>query len=170
MVRKNRPHRPNAGLTSDWLTPPYIIKALGHFELDPCASKNQPWSTATTMITPPNDGLAFDWHGRVWLNPPYGKELYRWLEKLAKHGNGIAITFARTETKGFVDWVWKRADALLFLDGRLHFCYPITGKPAQGNSGGASVLIAYGLSNARALRLCGLPGTLVVPLQTTEKG
>lgn len=168
-TRIDRPHLPNAGLSSDWLTPPHILKALGHFELDPCASQNQPWSTATTMIAPPQDGLAFDWHGRVWLNPPYGKELYVWLEKLAKHGDGVAITFARTETKGFVDWVWKCATGLLFLDGRLHFHYPKTGEQAKGNSGGASVLIAYGISNFHSLQTSELPGTIVVPGLTVKK-
>ena len=168
-TRTDRPHLPNAGLTDDWLTPPHIIKALGPFALDPCASRNQPWRTASKMIVPPDDGLTATWIGRVWLNPPYGKELYLWLEKLASHGNGIALTFARTETKGFVEWVWKRAHGLLFLDGRLHFCYPETGEPAKGNSGGASVLIAYGRVDAAILQQCGLPGTYVEPIRTTPR-
>ena len=168
-TRTDRPHLPNACLTNDWLTPPHIIESLGQFDLDPCASVDQPWDTARKMISLPNDGLACEWDGRVWLNAPYGKELYVWLERLADHGNGIAITFARTETKGFVEHVWKRADALLFLEGRLHFCYPKTGEPAKGNSGGASVLIAYGQRNAKALRKSGLAGTYVVPLKTVER-
>jgi len=165
-TRTDRPHLPNAGLTNDWLTPPHIIDALGQFDLDPCASVDQPWCTATTMIAPPEDGLAFDWYDRVWLNPPYGKELYDWLAKLADHSNGIALTFARTETKGFVEHVWKRATGLLFLAGRLHFCYPKTGISATGNSGGASVLIAYGWNNYMALIDSGLHGTAVSPGQT----
>ena len=165
-LRTNRPHRPNEGITNDWLTPPYIIEALGPFDLDPCASVNQPWATAKKMIALPNDGLSANWSGRVWLNPPYGKQLYDWLEKLSTHGNGIALTFSRTETKGFVKHVWNKADALMFLDGRLHFHHSGTGERAKGNSGGASVLIAYGKPNVKALLLSGLSGTVVDPILT----
>ncbi len=41
------------------------------------------------------------------LNPPYGEQTERWLAKLAKHGNGIALVYARTETKMFFDSVWN---------------------------------------------------------------
>ena len=43
--------------TDEWLTPPSILKALGHFDLDPCASKNRPWNTAGVHYTIDDDGL-----------------------------------------------------------------------------------------------------------------
>jgi hypothetical protein len=104
--------------------------------------------------------LVRSWSGRVWLTPPYGPETTLWLAKLAKHGDGIAIVFARTETRFFFRWVWPHATALLFLRGRLHF-HRGDGKRAAANSGGPSVLIAYGDANAVALRVCGLEGAWV---------
>lgn len=153
-------HRGHRGRTDDWLTPPSIIDALGPFDLDPCACKGMPWQTAETMLTPADNGWGCGWSGRVWLNPPYGPVAGQWLRRLAEHGNGIALVFARTETAMFHDWVWPFADALLFLRGRLNFHYP-SGERASKNSGGPSVLIAYGDANAEALRNCGIAGALV---------
>lgn len=146
--------------TDIWLTPPYILKALGEFDLDPCASSVRPWNTARFYYTKEDNGLARTWSGRVWCNPPYGKEAEKWLNKLANHGNGIALIFARTETKSFFRYVWQKADAVLFLKGRLHF-YNEKGEQARGNAGAPSCLVAYGQVNARALFLCELEGRFV---------
>jgi len=94
------------------------------------------------------------------LNPPYGPETGKWLERLAKHGNGIALIFARTETEMFFRWGWEAADAMLFIRGRLHF-HDVHGQRAKGNAGGPSVLIAYGTANAEALRTCGIAGQFI---------
>jgi hypothetical protein len=145
------------GATDCWLTPPEIIKALGPFDLDPCAAPGQPWATAESHYTPPQDGLQLPWFRRVWLNPPYGQETGRWLGRLSQHGNGIALIFARTETAMFFEHVWAKADGVLFLEGRLHF-YQVDGTRAKGNAGGPSVLLAYGKGNARALQCCSLKG------------
>jgi hypothetical protein len=112
------------------------------------------------MWSLPTDGLAHKWFGRVWLNPPYGKETGKWLAKLAEHGNGIALVFARTETKMFVEHVWRRAQGLMFLHGRPSF-YDAKGVRARGNSGGPLVLVAYGHNNVSKLHACSLPGTVV---------
>lgn len=142
--------------TTTWLTPHHVHEALGEFDLDPCAAPN--WPTAKRHIILPEDGLAADWEGRVWLNPPYGNEAWKWLDKLAAHGHGTALIFARTETAGFVKQVWGKATAVKFLHGRLHFHRP-DGTRAQANSGAPSVLVAYGLADAHALELSELPGT-----------
>lgn len=147
------------GLTDEWLTPPEVVEALGPFDLDPCSPVNRPWPTAAEHYTVQDDGLAQEWRGRVWLNPPYGPQTYRWLKRLGDHGNGIALTFARTETEGFFRAGWT-ADALLFLKGRLHFYYP-DGTRAKGNSGGPSVLLAFGAENVQRLRDSGIRGSLV---------
>jgi len=133
----------------EWLTPPDIIFALGHFDLDPCSPINRPWDTAYRHYTVEDNGLYLPWEGRIWCNPPYGTETGKWMQKLAKHGNGIALTFARTETRWFFESVWKHAHALLFLKGRLKF-HHVSGK--EGNPATApSVLIAYDEANATAL-------------------
>ena len=96
------------GRTDCWLTPPEIIKALGPFDLDPCAAPGQPWPTAKHHYALPQDGLQLPWFGRVWLNPPYGQQTGLWLERLNQHGNGIALVFARTETAMFFEHVWGK--------------------------------------------------------------
>src|SRR5580765_8192391 len=94
--------RPIRGATNEWQTPPEILRDLGPFDLDPC----QPGSI---------EGLFLPWQGFVWLNPPYGKEIDTWLQKMAGHRNGIALIFARTETRWFIEWVWQKASSLLFV-------------------------------------------------------
>lgn len=142
-------HTPKMG-KDEWLTPPEIIKALGEFHLDPCSPINRPWDTALWHYSTLNNGLSREWLGRVWLNPPYGKETGKWLEKLADHGNGIALIFARTDTEMFFNYVWARAHAILFIKGRLFF-HHVDGSRAKANSGAPSVLIAYGENNAEDL-------------------
>jgi hypothetical protein len=110
---------------------------------------------------PACDGLIATWTGRVWLNPPYGRETGIWLNRLANHGNGIALIFARTDTDMFVEQVWSRATGVLFLRGRLTFYTP-HGSMAAFNAGGPSCLVAYGKQNHEALRICGLPGQLIL--------
>lgn len=152
-------HNPQAK-SEVWLTPPYILEALGHFDLDPCAAEEQPTWAAPKYFTQRVDGLSQQWHGRVWMNPPYGRKVAFWLRRLAGHGDGIALVFARTETAMFFESVWPRASALLFIEGRINFHHP-NGTRASANSGAPSVLIAYGESNAIALETCGLPGAFV---------
>ncbi len=153
-------HRPFRGQTDDWLTPPEILNALGPFDLDPCASSARPWPTARIHYAPPQNGLALPWTGSVWLNPPYGPLTGKWLARLADYGNGIALTFARTETAFFHDTIWERASACLFLRGRLYF-YSAAGRRAPHNAGGPSVLVAYGEDHAKRLKQSGLTGAYV---------
>ena len=157
----NGPHGQNVKRTDDWLTPQHIIKALGPFDLDPCAAPEpRPWPTAKAHWSRPRiDGLARAWRGRVWMNPPYGTATGEWVAKLAQHGNGIALVFARTDTRFWHDEVFAKADAILFLDGRLTFCYP-DGTAAGANSGGPSALVAFGKESVTTLERCGLPGKL----------
>ena len=142
--------------TNVWLTPPELVAALGEFDLDPCSAEDMPWEIAKNKYTEKDDGLVQDWEGRVFMNPPYGRLLDPFLHKLAGHGNGIALVFARTETRAFFRNVWGRADAIMFLKGRVKFYRP---DGTQGaSSGSPSCLIAYGYHNYRTLRDCALEG------------
>jgi len=142
------------------LPPPPLLRTLGHFDLDPCSPMNRPWDTADTHFTLEDDGLVQTWTGRVWLNPPYGPQLGKWLDLLAKHGDGIALIFARTETNAFFNYVWDQADAILFLRGRLRFHKP--DGTQGGTAGSPSVLVAYGANNVEVLKNCGLPGKFIL--------
>lgn len=154
-------HQSTKMKNDEWLTDPKLIESLGRFDLDPCSPINRPWDTAKNHYHKLDDGLQKDWFGRVWCNPPYGREATKWLKKLKNHGNSIALIFARTETKMFFDHVWNDADAILFIKGRLYFHY-VDGKRANANSGAPSCLIAYGKDNIKALIDSKIEGKIVI--------
>lgn len=167
-------HQSASMLTDQWVTPRSIVQPLGEFDLDPCSFKGHPWPIARRCYTERENGLTQRWFGRVWLNPPFGQRATAWMERMALHGNGIALIAARTETRMFFEWVWDWADAILFMRGRPHFCYA-NGTPAPFNSGAPIVLIAYGERNGRTLESSGIAGrllwlkTLPLPPRTRER-
>ena len=88
------------------LTPLKLISSIGRFDLDPCGFEGH--DTAKNIyLLPNNDGLLDKWFGKVWMNPPYS-EVTKWIEKLSKHNNGIALVLASTETAWFQDYVFKK--------------------------------------------------------------
>lgn len=159
-------HESHRITTDIWLTPRWILNALGDFDLDPCSAPDPGlWPTARHHITLPDDGLMHLWDGRVWLNPPYGRHIGVWLERMALHNQGTALIFARTETALFRRHVWQAASALLFLHRRVVFHHadgsiPDTSR-GGGQAGAPSVLVAYGPNDAHRLAQCGLPGSFV---------
>lgn len=171
-------HQSAAMLKDEWLTPPEIIDALGgpySFDLDPCSPINRPWPTAKEHFTIADNGLLKPWRGRIWFNPPYGGPTIvgPWMRRMADHGTGTALIFARTETDLFFETVWKKATALLFFRGRLHF-HHVDGKRAKANAGAPSVLIAYGEEDAEILKDCTIEGQYVrltpAPSSPVSKG
>lgn len=156
-----RNEKPN----DEWLTPPEIIRALGTFDLDPAAPVERFYDMAKDHFTILNNGLNKEWFGRVWCNPPYGKNTVEWLKRCAEHKNCTALIYARTDTKMFFDYVWSKAHALLFLKGRISF-YTYNG--IKGNAAGApSVLVAYNELNGEMLEQSGISG-YYLQLNNTE--
>lgn len=154
--------RPNDGATFEWYTPPGLFDALGlEFELDPCAPVGGlPWIPARRFIALPDDGLVEPWAGRVWLNPPYGPRTALWMRRLAAHGDGVALIFARTETTWWHETVGA-ASAVCFIAGRLTFV-DRERRPGGYNAGAPSALVAYGDECARAIAAAGLGMTFAV--------
>jgi DNA N-6-adenine-methyltransferase (Dam) len=156
--------RADTGSTVEWYTPPEIFESLGiTFDVDPCAPPGGlPWVPAARFYSQADDGLRQPWAGRVWLNPPYGAGIELWMEKLAAHGNGIALVHARTST------VWWRtamstATAVCFVAGGVRFMSDTRGSRPAGSSPLPVVLLAYGLVCATALMQSGLGPCLIVP-------
>lgn len=155
---------PQSETTTNWLTPPELIwgspkegyTGLGPFDLDPATPENgMPWPTATRMLKPSDDGLATAWpdDSFVFLNPPFGHGQEIWMQRLAEHpAGGIALVFARTETRWFQRFVLNHPNvsAVVFQEGRLRF------HRANGEVGDAppasSAWIAYGEEGARRLK------------------
>ena len=124
------------GKTDVWLTPMWVIDALGPFDLDPCGEEHH--KTAKTIYT--NSGLDIPWFGKVWLNPPYS-QAEKWVERLASHGNGVALIFNRMDTKMHQKYV-RLADSVLFIEGRIPFLTKDLEK--RGNPGCGSILMSFG--------------------------
>lgn len=161
-------HQKTVGATQEHLTPPWIIKALGHFDLDPCAAAVRPWDCATENFT--EGGLERPWPcgSRVWLNPPFDRYVVgAWMNRLADHGRGTALLHARTETEWFRP-AWERADALFFMFQRIKF-HRIDGSAQEANSGAPIVLVAFGDEDVAALRVSGLEGALVSAREIYQK-
>lgn len=156
MTRPSTVHeRPRRGVTDEWYTPPEVFTALGlDFDLDPCHPRDRlAWVPALRTLSIDDNGLAVPWQGRVWLNPPYGPQTGLWLGKLADHGDGVALVFARTDTRWFQSCA-ARAQVVCMVEGRIRFVQP-NGQRA-GTAGAPSCLLAYGDECADAVSSCGL--------------
>lgn len=82
------------------------------------SSKTDVWATPQNakcrrFYTKEQDGLAQPWTGRVWCNPPYGREIGKWVKKAFE-------TAARTDTRWFHDYIYGKAE-VRFIRGRLKF-------------------------------------------------
>lgn len=151
----------NAQRETRWLTPRPLVEALGDFDLDPCGAPGHHLARRTYLLENGEDGLRDPWSGRVWLNPPYGREQIPFVRRLAEHGHGTALIFVATETALWHEQVWPRATGILFMRGRVTFARA-DGELAKANSGKGSALIAYGADDLEALAFSGIPGQLVV--------
>lgn len=155
-------HQKTIGDSQVWLTPPEIIHSLGEFDLDPCSPINRPWDTAKKHYTEIDNGLIQPWDGRVWLNPPYDRRVIEgFLKKMALHGNGTSLIFARTDTQPFQKWVFPYAESILFIEGRLSF-HHVTGERAKMNGGAPSVLISYSEYDSLMIEQSGIKGKHVL--------
>lgn len=92
-----------------------------HFELDVCATPEN--AKCRRFYTKEQDGLAQPWTGRVWCNPPYGREIGKWVKKAfetAAGGFAVMLLPARTDTRWFHDYIYGKAE-VRFIRGRLKF-------------------------------------------------
>jgi phage N-6-adenine-methyltransferase len=110
--------------TAEWSTPDGLFKLLDtefEFDLDVCATAAN--AKCVRYYTAEHDGLAQDWAGVCWMNPPYGTAIGAWMAKAHESGrNGtvvVCLVPARTDTA----WWWNHAihGEIRFLRGRLRF-------------------------------------------------
>lgn len=124
-------HAGNASTSQEWETPAALLEALstvfGRFDLDPCAPrKSRVRVRARTHWTEDDDGLTLPWHGLVFVNPPYGRSLARWVAKaqneveLGHAKTVVALLPARPDTAYWHTHIAGKA-AIYFLRGRLRF-------------------------------------------------
>ena len=111
----------------EWHTPPEVVakvvRVLGEIDVDPCADMNRT-IPATTHYTKDEDGLSVEWGGRVYMNPPYGGEVRRWVDKLVLEYSSRVVVEAIALVPSRTDTGWFRAlrdYPRCFVSGRLKF-------------------------------------------------
>lgn len=108
--------------TNDWSTPKDFYDELDrefHFTLDPCPLG---WEKMNPTVRP-ESGLTRSWDNEiVFCNPPYGRTINQWVKKAseAKGGTVVMLIPARTYTKYFHEYIYKKAQ-IRFIKGRLKF-------------------------------------------------
>lgn len=117
-----------------WETPRDFFDALNakyHFDIDVCATGDN--AKCPVFFSPEQDGLAQPWGGVCWMNPPYGREIIKWVRKAYESSlcgaTIVCLLPARTDTKWFHEYVLPYAE-IRFLRGRLKFA----GKTEKPNS------------------------------------
>jgi len=119
----------------EWETPTELYRRLHHrwwFTLDVCATADN--AKCPAWYDKEQDGLLQSWRGQTcWMNPPYGREIARWVQKAALESRGpgtvvVALLPARTDTRWWGDWVAPFA-RVTFIRGRLKFGGAKSGAP-----------------------------------------
>lgn len=142
---KNRPHVANNSGNNEWYTPAEYIEAareaMGSIDTDPASNDiANKVVKAEKYYTIETNGLAHDWTGNVWMNPPYSSDLIsKFVEKLKEqrvnYNQAIILVNNATETQWFYEIV-KIASAVCFPKSRVKFYMPDgkTGAPLQGQA------------------------------------
>tara|TARA_R100001369_G_scaffold55316_1_gene82222 strand:+ start:624 stop:1061 length:438 start_codon:yes stop_codon:yes gene_type:complete len=112
--------------TDLWSTPQDFFNKYNkayNFDLDVCATKDN--AKCNKYYTIEDDGLDQDWKGTVWMNPPYGREIGKWMKKASEsYGKGkaksiVCLVPSRTDTKWWHDYAMQ--GKITFIKGRLKF-------------------------------------------------
>lgn len=103
-----------------------VLDVFGEIDLDPCSNAHgdDAHVPAATHFTRDDDGLAREWRGRVYMNPPYGREIDAWIEKLVAEHEAGRVTEAIALLPGRIDTQWfDRLRGFLWcvIKGRLTF-------------------------------------------------
>ena len=108
--------------TPEWATPQDFFDKLDeefHFDLDVCATPEN--AKCEKYFTKDDDGLSQQWGGVVYCNPPYGREIGKWVKKCSEYeGESVMLLPARTDTRWFHDYIYGKAE-IRFIKGRLKF-------------------------------------------------
>lgn len=120
--------------SQEWETPAGIFDPLNqefHFTLDVCASVQN--HKCDQYFDKEHDSLSQDWTGRCWMNPPYGRQIARWIQKarletdLGHADIVVCLLPARTDTKWWHEYVTTAE--IRFLKGRIRFVGATSGAP-----------------------------------------
>jgi len=125
---------------------------FGPFDVDVCALPEN--AKCKHYLSPEMDGLSWDWRGMCWMNPPYGREISKWVEKASKSASEsyettvVCLLPARTDTRWWHEYIWdeklhrpRRGVEIRYVRGRLKFGGSKNGAPFP-----SAVVIFHGTS------------------------
>lgn len=105
-----------------WETPQAFFDELNRefgFQTDVFALPEN--AKCEAFYTPEQDGLYQEWTGVCWCNPPYGRQIGKWVKKAAESEATVVMLLpARTDTKWLHDYILPNAE-IRFIKGRLKF-------------------------------------------------
>lgn len=128
-----------------WGTPPEVFDPLHaefDFTLDPCASIET--AKCAMFFTEANNGLERSWAGhRVFMNPPYGREIYAWTKKARLEQALGVLTVGLLPASTDLSW-WhddvKGCAEVRYIRGRVRY---LTGGPYRASGFFASVIVIW---------------------------
>ena len=117
-------------ITDQWATPQDFFdqqNALhGPFDVDVCADATN--AKCAVYFDKDADGLKQAWAGKCWMNPPYGRDIGKWMKKAYESGaTVVCLVPARTDTKWWHDYAMK--GEITFIKGRLKFGSALNSAP-----------------------------------------
>jgi len=136
-----------------WRTPKYVFdyyNKVYKFNFDAAATPDN--ALTRSYLTKHENALEESWcrkgsKRKIWLNPPYSRHMYPWLEKAWKESEKgclvAVLLFARTDTKWWHEIVMKHAWKIHFIKGRLKFLHAKTGKEAKSGATAPSCVVVF---------------------------
>ena len=112
--------------TNEWATPQDFYTKINkefNFTLDVASTPKN--AKCRRYFTKKHNGLSQSWNNEtVWCNPPYGREIGKWVKKAseAREGQVVMLIPARTDTRYFHEYIYNKPNVeIRFLKGRLKF-------------------------------------------------
>lgn len=111
-------------LRDDWGTPQHLFASLNrefNFTVDVCATEHN--AKCKRFYSPKDDGLSQEWAGVCWCNPPYGRQIGRWIQKAWESSQQgatvVCLVPSRTDTAWWHNYAMR--GEIRFIQGRLYF-------------------------------------------------
>lgn len=165
--------------SEEWYTPSRYVdlarRVLGVITLDPASDAYpQQWIRAETFWTKADSGLERDWFGKVWLNPPYGKDAGRslqkvWSDKLAcevetgRVDEAVLLVNSKHGYKWYED-LWRKY-AVCCAQERIRFIRPDGSDAGQAKC--AQTFVYFGPNRKRFEQVFSVIGRVLMPTENT---
>lgn len=144
------------------------LNSIFKFELDPATTLDNPLGTKHYYFKNllPHNGLTGSWPHNTFINPPFGKGVREWINKMNEESvnfNKVYVMLlpSRTDTKWFQDLIWKKGSTIYFLKGRLKFVNPVLNGKSEPHIIGSMLWIRNAIYEHKQQLSKNIPGVMV---------